>query len=173
MIENLDVLNTAVSLVIRAALLTARFSGRVRQRYLKHLASRDVGAKAKEILFRKGRVYQLEMQVSILQKQAGKKGKKPRYEVRERLLILWYLEASQIPRRKVSRYFGVARSTRWLHQIEDQELCGTPPNKTPVEIAPLVWEITKANLSWGRIRVANQLKLLGIFLAASTVRNIL
>jgi len=28
-------------------------------------------------------------------------------------------------------------------------------------------------LSWGRIRIANQLKLLGIFLSASTVRNIL
>ena len=46
-------------------------------------------------------------------------------------------------------------------------------NKTPTEIALLVWEITKANLSWGRIRIANQLRLLGIFLAASTVRNIL
>ncbi|MHC4519497.1 MAG: transposase, partial [Planctomycetota bacterium] len=41
------------------------------------------------------------------------------------------------------------------------------------EIATLVWEITKANLSWGRIRIANQLRLLGIFLSASTVRNIL
>jgi len=46
-------------------------------------------------------------------------------------------------------------------------------NKTPAEITSLVWEITKANLSWGRIRIANQLKLLNIFLAASTVRNIL
>jgi transposase InsO family protein len=36
-----------------------------------------------------------------------------------------------------------------------------------------MWEITKANLSWGRIRIANQLKLLNIFLSASTVRNIL
>ena len=40
-------------------------------------------------------------------------------------------------------------------------------------IASLVWEITKANLSWSRIRIANQLQLLGIFLSASTVRNIL
>ncbi len=46
-------------------------------------------------------------------------------------------------------------------------------NKTPTEIAAFVWEITKANLSWGRIRIANQLQLLGIFLSASTVRNIL
>ena len=175
MAENLDVLNTAVSLLIRAALLAAHFSCRVRLRYLRRLASRDGDAQAKEILFLKNRVYQLEMQISILRKQVRKKGKKPRYEVRQRLLILWHMEAFQIPRRKVSRYFGIARSTlyRWLHQIEDQELGGTPANKTPTEIAELVWEITKANLSWGRIRVANQLKLLGIFLSASTVRNIL
>ena len=66
MAENLDILNTAVSLLIRAALLAARFSGRARQRSLQRLASRDVDAKAKEILFLKDRVYQLEMQVSIL-----------------------------------------------------------------------------------------------------------
>ena len=175
MAENLDILNTAVSLLVRAALLAARFSGRVRQRSLKRLAARDADAKAKEILFLKDRVYQLEMQLSILQKHLHQKGKSPRYTVRERLLILWQMEAFQIPRRKVSQYFGIARSTlyRWLHKIEDQKSSGTAANKTPAEIALLVWEITKANLSWGRIRIANQLKLLGIFLSASTVRNIL
>ena len=57
MTENLDLLNAAVSLLVRAALLAARFSGRVRQRSLKRLASRNVDAKAKEILFLKDRVY--------------------------------------------------------------------------------------------------------------------
>ena len=175
MAENLDILNAAVSLLIRAALLAARFSGRVRRRSLERLAATDTDAKAREILFLKDRVYQLEMQVSILQKHLNKKGQSPRYTVRERLLILWHVEAFQIPRRKVSRYFGIARSTlyRWLHQIEDEKPSAPAANKTPVEIASLVWEITKANLSWGRIRVANQLKLLNIFLSASTVRNIL
>ena len=42
-----------------------------------------------------------------------------------------------------------------------------------MEIANLVWKITKANVSWGRVRIANQLALLNIFLSASTVRNIL
>ncbi len=42
-----------------------------------------------------------------------------------------------------------------------------------MEIASLVWEITKSNVSWGRIRIANQLALLNIFISASTVRNIL
>lgn len=175
MTENLDLLNTAVSLLIRATLLAARFSGRVRRRSLKRLAAMNTDAKAKEILFLKDRVYQLEMRVSILQKHLIKKGKRPRYTVREKLLILWQMETFQIPRRKVARYFGIARSTlyRWLHKIEDKKPSGTPVNKTPTEVATLVWEITKANLSWGRIRIANQLKLLGIFLSASTVRNIL
>ena len=175
MAENLDVINAAISLLIRAALLAARFSGRVRQRHLRRLASRDVDTNVKEILFLKDRVHQLETQVSILQKHLHKKGKSPRYSVHEKLLILWHMEAFQIPRRKVSRYFGIARSTlyRWLHKVQDQEPSGAPANKTSAEIAALVWEITKANLSWGRIRIANQLKLLGIFLSASTVRNIL
>jgi transposase InsO family protein len=175
MTENLDILNAAVSLLVRAALLAARFSGRVRKRSLKRLAAMDTDAKSKEILFLKDRVYQLEMQLSILQKHLDKKGKNPLYTVREKLLILWHMEAFQIPRRKVSRYFGIARSTlyRWLHKIEDQKPPGTPANKTPTEIASLVWEVTKANLSWGRIRIANQLGLLNIFLSASTVRNIL
>jgi len=140
MAENLDMLSAAVSLLIRAALLAARFSGRVRKRSLKRLAAADADAKTKEILFLKDRIYQLEMQVSILQKHLHKKGKSPRYTVREKLLILWHLEAFQIPRRKVSRYFGIARSTlyRWLHKIEDQIPSGTPANKTPAEIASLV-----------------------------------
>jgi transposase-like protein len=157
MAENLDILNTAVSLLIRAALLAARFSGRVRKRSLKRLAAVDGDAKAKEILFLKDRVYQLEMQVSILQRQLNKKGKSPRYSVHEKLLILWHMEAFQIPGRKVSRYFGIARSTlyRWLHKIEDQKPSGTPANKTPAQIASLVREITKANLCWCQIRIAN------------------
>jgi len=64
MADNLDVLNTAVSLLIRAALLAARFSGRVRRQSLKRLAAREINANAREILFLKDRVYQLEMQVT-------------------------------------------------------------------------------------------------------------
>ncbi len=175
MVEHIEIVNAAVSLLVKAALLAARFSGRVRRQSLKRRAARNADAKAREILFLKNRVYQLEMQVSILQKHLNTKGKSPRYTVHERLLILWHMEAFQIPRRKVSRCFGIARSTlyRWLHQIEDQKPSNTPANKTPLKIAALVWEITQANLSWGRIRIANQLGLLNIFLSASTVRNIL
>ena len=60
----------------------------MRRRSLERLTARDVGTNAREILFLKDRICQLEMQVSILQKHVNKKGKKPRSSVRERLLIL-------------------------------------------------------------------------------------
>jgi len=173
--KNLDIINLAVSMIIKAVVIAARFSGRVRKRSLKHLAAMEVDVKDKEILFLRDMVEQLQMQVSILQKRIKKKQKKPRYTLRERLFILWQMETYQIPRRKATEYFGIARSTlyRWLHKIEDQKQSSSPANKTPLEIAYLVWEITKSNINWGRIRVANQLALLNIFISASTVRNIL
>jgi hypothetical protein len=50
MAEPLDILSAGVSLLVKAALLAARFSGRVRRRSLRRLATRDVDAKAKDIL---------------------------------------------------------------------------------------------------------------------------
>jgi transposase InsO family protein len=85
------------------------------------------------------------------------------------------METFQVPRRRVTEYLGIAKSTlyRWLHKIEEQKQSHTSANKTPMEIASLIWVITKANVSWGRVRIANQLGLLNIFISASTVRNIL
>jgi len=45
MTENFDILNAAVSPLIKAALPAARFSGRVRKRSLKRLAAMDADAK--------------------------------------------------------------------------------------------------------------------------------
>jgi transposase InsO family protein len=173
--KNLDIISYAVSLTIKAAILAARFSGRVRKRSLKRLAAMDIDGKDKEILFLKDKVYHLEMQVSILQKQIQERQKKRRYTLRERLFILWHIETFGIARRKVTRHLGVSRSTlyRWLHQINDTRYTQIPANKTPLEIAILIWKITKSNIDWGRVRIANQLALLNIFISASTVRNIL
>jgi len=173
--KNLDIINFAVSLIIKAALIAARFSGRARKRSLSRLATMDINEKDKEIFFLRDMVDQLKMQVSILQKGIKKKQKNPRYTLREKLFILWQMETFQIPRRRVTEYFGIVRSSlyRWLHKIEDQQQTSSPANKTPMEIASLIWEITKSNINWGRIRIANQLALLNIFISASTVRNIL
>ncbi len=61
--ENLDVITHAVTLIIKAAIMAARFSGSVRKRSLKRLAAMDADTKDKEILFLKDKIYQLEMQV--------------------------------------------------------------------------------------------------------------
>ena len=149
MTKNLDIISAAVSLIIKAALLAARFSRRVRKRSLKRLVAMDVDTKDKEIIFLRDKVDQLKMQVSILQKGIKKRQKKPRYTLREKLFILWQMETFQIPRRRVTEYFGIARSTlyRWLHKIEDQQQTSIPANKTPMEIESLIWEITKSNIS--------------------------
>ena len=175
MTNNIDIINTAVALIIKAAIFAAGFSGRVRKRSLKRLAAMDLDSKDKEIIFLRDKVDQLKMQVSILQKGLRKKQNNKQYSLREKLFILCYMETFQIPRRRITKYLGIARSTfyRWLHKIEEQQQSSTPANKTPMEIASLIWEITKANVSWGRVRIANQLSLLNIFLSASTVRNIL
>jgi len=173
--KNLDVITHAVTLIIKAAILAARFSGRARKRSLKRLSKMDADSKDKEIIFLHDKVNQLEMQVSILQKGLQKKHNNKQYSLREKLFILCYMETFQIPRRRVKECLGIAKSTlyRWLHKIKEQKHLKTPANKTPMEMAALVWEITKANVSWGRVRIANQLGLLNIFISASTVRNIL
>ena len=175
MINNIEIVNAAVSLIIKAAILAARFSGRARKRNLKKLSKMEVDEKDKEIIFLRDTVNQQQMQITILQKGLHKKHTNKRYTLREKMFILSYMEIFQVPRRRVTEHLGIAKSTlyRWLHKIEEQMPSRIPANKTPVEIAVLVWEITKANVSWGRIRIANQLALLKIFLSASTVRNIL
>ncbi|MBL7143405.1 MAG: helix-turn-helix domain-containing protein [Phycisphaerae bacterium] len=170
-----DAIAFAASLIFKAAIIAAKYSGRVRKRSLKRLAIMDIDEKDKENILLKDKVYQLETQVSILQKRIKKHLKKPRYTLRERLFILWHIETFGIARRKVTEHLGVSRSTlyRWLHQIDDTSHTRILANKTPLEIAVLVWEITKSNINWGRVRIANQLALLNIFISASTVRNIL
>jgi transposase InsO family protein len=173
--KNGEVISCAIALIIKSAIVAARFSGRIRKRSLKRLASMDIHEKDKELLFLKDKVYQLQTQVSILQKRVKKQQKKPRYTLHERLFILWHMETFQIPRRKIAEHLSVSRSTiyRWLHKIQDDKQVRIPANKTPTDIVALVWEIAKSNISWGRVRIANQLILLNIFISASTVRNIL
>jgi DNA-binding NtrC family response regulator len=142
--KNLDTATFAVSLIFKAVIMAGRFSGRIRKRSLRRLAAMDIDEKDKENLFLKDKVYQLESQLSILQKRVEKQQKKPRYTLRERLFILWHIEAFGIARRKVTEHLGVSRSTlyRWLHQIDDTSHTQNPANKTPLEIAVLIWEIT-------------------------------
>jgi transposase len=175
MTKNIETIKAAVAIIIKAAVLAASFSGRVRKRSLKRLSKMDIDDKDKEILFLRDKNYQLKLQVSIYQKGLQKNQNNKRFTLSEKLFILNYMEAFQIPRRRVTEHLGIARSTLygWLHKIEEQVKSTTPVNKTPTEIASLIWKMAKDNVGIGRVRIANQLGLLNIFISASTVRNIL
>ena len=122
MTNNIEIVNAAVALIIKAAILAAGFSGRTRKRSLKRLSKMEVDEKDKEIIFLRDTVDQQQMQITILQKGLQKKHTNKRYTLREKMFILSYMEIFQIPRRRVTEHLGIAKSTlyRWLHKIEEQ-----------------------------------------------------
>jgi len=61
MTNNLEIINAAVTIIIKAAILAARFSGRVRNRSLKRLSKMDADFKDKEIIFLRDKIYQQQM----------------------------------------------------------------------------------------------------------------
>jgi hypothetical protein len=171
-----EIITYAVSMILKAALLAASWAGKARKHGLESIAQLPINERDKEILFLHDRIYQLESGIKIFQKHIPSSSSKTRYTLKERLFILWHMEYFQIPRRHVTKTFGIARSTlyHWLKCIDDIPNSAQHPwNKTPEALSTLVWRISKDNIDWGRVRISNQLKLLNIFLSASAVRKIL
>jgi transposase InsO family protein len=173
---------TAVCLVMKAVLLSGRWAGRTRRLGLEQ-AARAAGegaqVQADNVMLRDTIEFLLERLACAERRLQAAHLRKP-YSLAERLHILWCIEYFGIPRRQIPKHFGVARSTvwRWLRRIQDGiGLCGRKCQlsirRTSEELERLVWEIASANPGWGRRHIALVLGTLGIFLAASTVRNIL
>ena len=101
----------AVFMIMKAALLAATWSGKIRKRGLESITKMSIDAKDKEIFFLRDQIYQLESRIKIFQKQTYSSPSKTRYTLKERLFILWHMEYFQIPRRQVTKTFGIARST--------------------------------------------------------------
>jgi len=121
-----------------------------------------------------------EAHISVLESRLGQERPRKPYPLMERLRIIWLMEYFQIPGRRLRERLGVSRSSvrRWLKGFAEGKLGKRnepkePVNKTPREIAELIWEIFRQNPLWGRHRTAMVLWGLGVFVAASTVRNIL
>ena len=112
----------AVSMILKAAFLAATWAGKARKRGLELIAKMPIDEKDKEIVFLSDQIYQLETQITIFQKQIHSSSSKLRYNLNERLFILWHMEYFQIPKRHVTKSFGIARSTlyRWLRQIDEE-----------------------------------------------------
>jgi|GEM_PF-6597549 len=151
MTKDIDTIKAAVAIIIKAAVLVLQFSGRIRKRKLKQIAKMDIDEKDEEIIFLRDKVHQLKTRTTIFQKVMQANQNNKLYTVSEKLHILFYMEMYQIPRRKVKFHLGISRSTfyRWLHKIEDQVKASTPVNKTPTEIASLIWEMANKNVGIG------------------------
>ncbi len=135
-------------MILKAALLAAAWAGKNRRHGMESIAKMPISEKDKELLFLRDRIYQLETRLRILQKQYQSTFYKPRYSLKERLFILWHMEYFQIPRRHVTKTFGIARSTlyRWLKRIDDETNSVEHAwNKTPESLAALIRRISKTH----------------------------
>ena len=180
----MEVFPASVVLIIRALVVSARWAGRSRRSNLEQMTA---GAERGRVAELEARVATLEdtlelrdAHIEVLESRLGEERPRKPYPLMERLRIIWLMEYFQIPQRRLRDTLGVSRSSvrRWLKGFEKGKLGKRnepkePVNKTPREIAELIWEIFRRNPLWGRHRIAMTLWGLGVFIAASTVRNIL
>lgn len=180
----MEIYEASVSLIVRALAVSARWAGRKRRLCLEQASTNANAGRVAEL---EARVVVLEDAVAfrdarleVLQRRLREERPRRPYPLIERLRLLWLIEYYRIPKRRVKETFGVARSSihRWLKGFEAGKLGGgrgapEPVNKTPREIAELIWEIFRQNPMWGRHRIAMTLWVLGVFVSATTVRDIL
>jgi transposase len=178
----MEAAGAAVCLVMRAVLLSARWAGWRRRLCLAGAlgSAGELAHRRAENLLLRDRLEQQAEQIAHLRRRLRQANVRLPYSPAECLRILWCVEYFGIPRRRIPECFGVARSTvwRWLRRLQEGVgLCGRKcqvcASRTPERLVRLVWEIAAANGQWGRRRIALVLETLGVFLAASTVRNIL
>jgi hypothetical protein len=114
----------------------------------------------------------LRQELSVLRRHAGR----PRFEPRDRLLLA--VLSRTLPRHSWHA-FGVRPETllRWHrrllanHWTYPHRRAGRPP--VAAEVRELVLRLARENGSWGYIRIAGELRKLGIDVSATLVRNIL
>ena len=180
----MEIYEASVSLMVRALVVSARWAARSRRLSLERACTR---AEAGRVARLEARIMAVEDAVAfrdarleVMEKRLGEERPRRPYPLMERLRILWLMEYYQTPKRRVKDTFGVARSTvhRWLKGFQEGKVGGQrratePPNKTPREIAELIWDIFSRNPMWGRHRTTMTMWALGVFISATTVRDIL
>ena len=174
----MEVFRTAVALMVRSMVLSAQAAGQQRLSLLERAVA--AGEEAGELARLRDDNRRLNSELRMLKDRFGEAPARKRYTPMQRLRVLWHMAYYGIPRSWVTEHFLIARSTlyRWLHAAEQGDLGEKKaptesPRKTPRNIAQMIWDIFEANPYVGRNRIASILWLLGVFVGASTVRNIL
>ena len=175
---HVEVLKTAAALMVRSVVLSAQSAGQ--QRLLHLVQAAGVSDEAGELARLRDENRRLKSENRLLKSRDADAPCRRRYSPMQRLQILWHMAYYHIPRCRVKEHFLIAKSTlyRWLHAAEKGDLGERTsklesPRKTTPEMARIIWDIFEANPYFGRQRIANILWLLGVFVAASTVRNVL
>ncbi len=180
----MEVFPASIALVIRALVVSARWAGRARRLALEQTtvaadANREAALEARVVVL-EDMVEQRDAHIEVLESRLGQERSRKPYPLMERLRIIWLMQYFQIPGRRLKEMLGVSRSSvrRWLKGFEEGKLAQgnqpkEPMSKTPRESAELIWEVFRHNPLWGRHRIAMAAWGLGVFVAASTVRNIL
>jgi len=89
--DTLAILAEALSLMVKATIYSAQWAAAFRKRALAQLSAMTNREKEREILLLRERIAQHEQLIGILQRQIQDRGKKHRFQIRERLAILWCL----------------------------------------------------------------------------------
>jgi putative transposase len=125
------------------------------------------GDQAKEL-----EILVLRHELSILRRQVGP----PRFEVHDRVLLAAF--SRMLPRRSWTA-FSVRPETllAWHRRLVARRWTypHRPPGRPPIgrDVRELILRLARENSSWGYLRIAGELRKLGIGVSASSVRNIL
>jgi transposase len=148
----MEVFPASVTLVIRALVVSARWAGRARRLALERAtAAADANRKAAlaaRVMVLEDMVEQRDAHIEVLESRLGEELSRNPYPLMERLRIIWLMQYFDIPGRRLKEMLGVSRSSvrRWLKGFEESRLGKgnepkEPVNRTPREIAELIWEI--------------------------------
>jgi putative transposase len=128
------------------------------------------------LLGRKDRAKELEIlvlrhELSILRRQVGR----PRFKAHDRILLAAF--SRMLPRHWTAFYVRSETLLAWHRRLVARRWTyphrrsGRPPINR--EVRDLILRLARENSSWGYMRIAGELRKLGIAVSASSVRNIL
>jgi putative transposase len=101
----------------------------------------------------------------------------------KKLEIIYFKLRFDVSLRKVENYLPISRISviNYIRELQSgisnlasrMRYSHISPNRTPINIAQLIWEMHDDNPQWGRWKIAFEIRKIGVYVSPSTVRNIL
>ena len=110
----MEILEAAVSLIVKSVVLSARWAGQRQVACLRQAVAGvvEVAQLRAEVMALRNENHRLHFENSMLRSRLDKaRARKPHYTPIQRLQILWHLAYHGIPRKRVKEHFGISIST--------------------------------------------------------------